>query len=356
MGAPGDKRADRRMDASWTAVWWTRDRRKTNHGIVRDASSEGLFIELPGKNLDERIERVSMECLLPDGAVSQIAGDVIWHGRKRGRHGIGVRLQRTDSAYQTFVEQANRQTPVPLPIWAEDTKNTTSPVIANSEVEDRRDYIVMMTGSHAGASFELEGSLTVGRSADCEIVLLDASTSRRHCSIRRTSKGLVLNDLGSSNGTYLNGKRVNESVLENGDRVQIGSTILKVFSEDGLEVRLRHAQKMESLGRLASGAAHDFNNILAVVSASASLISEMSDRPEIKDLAKNILDASDNAAKITRQMLGIARRTDFKRQTFELRRLIKGLETVFRQRTRTTHKLEVDVAASLWVLADYGQL
>ncbi|MEL6547924.1 MAG: ATP-binding protein, partial [Myxococcota bacterium] len=103
-------------------------------------------------------------------------------------------------------------------------------------------------------------------------------------------------------------------------------------------------------------AAHDFNNILAVVTASASLISEMSEREDLRKLAKNILDASDNAAKISRQMLGISRRSEFKRQTFEARRLIKGLEAVFQQRTRGSHELELEVERNLWLLADYGQL
>lgn len=352
MDAPGDKRAQRRLDASWTAVWWTRDRTRTSHGIIRDVSAAGVFVELPGKDLEDRIERVNIECLLPDGKVSRVRGEVAWRGRKRGRHGIGIQLEHTDTAFQSFVERSEKTVPEPAPIWSDETVESSTPATQS----DRRDYIVMMTGSHAGASYEILDSLVVGRHTECDIVLLDASASRRHTAIRRTSRGLVLEDLGSSNGTFLNGKRVASSELNNGDRVQIGATILKVFSEDELEIRLRHAQKMESLGRLASGAAHDFNNILSVVTASASLIAEMTDRPELQSLADSILEAADNAAKITRQMLGIARRTEFKRQTFEVRRLVKGLEAVFHHRTRGTHQLSLEVKANVWLLADYGQL
>ncbi len=315
-------------------------------------SIAGVFVELPGKDLDDRIDQVNMECLLPDGSVSRVRGDVVWRGRKRGRHGIGVQLAQIDAAFQSFVERAERTAPAPQPIWSDETQESSAPATHSN----RRDYIVMMTGSHAGASYEIVDSLVIGRQTECDIVLLDASASRRHTSIRRARSGLVLEDLGSSNGTYLNGKRVGSVELQNGDRVQIGSTILKVFSEDELEIRLRHAQKMESLGRLASGAAHDFNNILSVVTASASLIAEMTGRPELQSLVKNILDASDNAAKITRQMLGIARRTEFKRQSFEVRRLLKGLEAVFQQRTRGSHQLSIEVQSNLWLLADYGQL
>lgn len=220
----------------------------------------------------------------------------------------------------------------------------------------RRDYIVMMTGRHAGATYLAESSMIVGRHAECDIVLHDSSASRRHVSIQKIDAGLVLQDLDSSNGTYLNGTRVSSADLSNGDRIQIGSTVLKVFSEDELEARLRNSQKMESLGRLASGAAHDFNNILSVVTASASLIKELSVSSETRALANSILDASENAAKITRQMLSIARRTDFKRQAFDLRQLVTGLETAFHQRTRGRIELSIDLQPNLWVLADYGQL
>ncbi|MEO0813126.1 MAG: ATP-binding protein, partial [Myxococcota bacterium] len=334
-------------------MWWTRDRKRTNHGIIRDASADGLFVELPGKDLDETIDQVQMECLLPDGAVSRVQGEVIWRGRKRGRHGVGIQIAQPDAAFTGFVEQAEASTSDADNDWPDKTIESSAPT---TEPQDQRDYLVMMTGAHTGASYEILDSAVIGRHAECDIVLLDASASRRHSMIRRTSVGLLLEDLQSSNGTYLNGKKVNRAPLTNGDRIQIGTTTLKVFSEDDLEVRLRHAQKMESLGRLASGAAHDFNNILAVVTASASLISEMSEREDLRKLAKNILDASDNAAKISRQMLGISRRSEFKRQTFEARRLIKGLEAVFQQRTRGSHELELEVERNLWLLADYGQL
>lgn len=337
-------------------MWWTRDRQRTNHGIVRDASGDGVFVELPGKDLDERIERVNMECLLPDGAVTRVEGEVVWRGRKRGRHGVGITLQQVDRAYSAFVSGAIAAAPEPESGWSDDTRKSSEFRRFESET-GQRDYIVMMTGSHAGASYPVTDALVIGRNSDCDIVILDHSASRRHTSVRRTEAGLRVEDLHSSNGTYLNGKRIREAELRDGDRIQIGSTILKVFSEDDLEIRLRHAQKLESLGRLASGAAHDFNNILSVVAASASLIKEMSaSTRELKDLATNILQASDDAARITRQMLSIARRTEFERRPFDLRRLAKGLEAVFRQRARNELEVKVDVPINLWVLGDYGQL
>ena len=69
------------------------------------------------------------------------------------------------------------------------------------------------------------GSLVIlGRREDCHLRIPVGDVSRRHCSILYTDDGgLRLQDLGSSNGTYVNGRRVQESPLLAGDFIQIGS-------------------------------------------------------------------------------------------------------------------------------------
>src|SRR5262245_22726835 len=63
----------------------------------------------------------------------------------------------------------------------------------------------------------------VGRGADCNLRLQDSATSRHHCLIRVRGDEATLVDLGSSNGTYLNGDRVlSQSVLHTGDEIRIG--------------------------------------------------------------------------------------------------------------------------------------
>ena len=76
------------------------------------------------------------------------------------------------------------------------------------------------------------------------------------------------------------------------------------------EARLAQAAKMEALGRLAGGVAHDFNNVLQVVTGNLELIRRRvrDERPEVARLAENALDASGKAAKLTSQLLSFARR------------------------------------------------
>jgi pSer/pThr/pTyr-binding forkhead associated (FHA) protein len=67
----------------------------------------------------------------------------------------------------------------------------------------------------------------IGRSPDSTIVVADPRASRRHAEIRPSGHGFVVNDLGSMNGTVVNGAAVREHVLQDGDEVRIGSTTLR---------------------------------------------------------------------------------------------------------------------------------
>jgi hypothetical protein len=68
--------------------------------------------------------------------------------------------------------------------------------------------------------------VTIGRLPECEVVLADSNVSRRHAELRRTGDAVILTDLGSTNGTRVNGSPVREQILSNGDEVSVGSTRL----------------------------------------------------------------------------------------------------------------------------------
>jgi pSer/pThr/pTyr-binding forkhead associated (FHA) protein len=79
-----------------------------------------------------------------------------------------------------------------------------------------------------------EGTLLVGRSADCELMLASDAVSRRHAEVRITAGRVRVRDLGSRNGTFINDKPVTEGVVLIGDRLTFGSKTFMLQHVDGI--------------------------------------------------------------------------------------------------------------------------
>ena len=73
---------------------------------------------------------------------------------------------------------------------------------------------------------------TVGRSTGAEFILEAALVSRLHCQLTATADSLHVKDLGSTNGTFVNGKRVNSAELKDGDKLRVGRVELTVARSD----------------------------------------------------------------------------------------------------------------------------
>ncbi len=91
--------------------------------------------------------------------------------------------------------------------------------------------LVVQRGPGAGSRYLLDTDLsTVGRHPESDIFLDDITVSRRHVEFRRDGGTFRLHDVGSLNGTYLNGDRVDDAELQNGDEVRIGKFRLIFFA------------------------------------------------------------------------------------------------------------------------------
>lgn len=99
--------------------------------------------------------------------------------------------------------------------------------------------ITVLAGPEQGQVFKIaRPTTTIGRSNTCEVVITDPLVSRQHCQILLGMGGINLRDLGSTNGTFLNGVRVTESPIRNQDVISVGSTRFRFAVEvtkDSLE-------------------------------------------------------------------------------------------------------------------------
>lgn len=91
-----------------------------------------------------------------------------------------------------------------------------------------------ISGKYQGGEFPIypDKPIVVGRSSDLDMVLVEDMVSRKHARIAIAPDGITIEDMGSTNGTFVNGEKVKKAKLKEGDRVLIGTSILKVVAAD----------------------------------------------------------------------------------------------------------------------------
>lgn len=93
--------------------------------------------------------------------------------------------------------------------------------------------IKAMTGTTSGKMYLIDGTKVIGRDPGCDIIVTGAHVSRRHAELSLRSGQLWVKDLGSSNGSFVNGKRNDETVLKNGDEVKFDAMTFKIVGPAG---------------------------------------------------------------------------------------------------------------------------
>ncbi|NUP04720.1 MAG: DUF4388 domain-containing protein [Polyangiaceae bacterium] len=116
-----------------------------------------------------------------------------------------------------------------------------------------------ISGKYQGGEFPLgeNKEIIIGRSSDLDMVLVEDMVSRRHARIACSDQEITIEDLGSTNGTFVNGEKIKRAMLKEGDRVLIGTSILKVVVSDSSNGAARRATgeaQRGSAGKTMSGA------------------------------------------------------------------------------------------------------
>ncbi len=110
------------------------------------------------------------------------------------------------------------------------------------QVQLRTIEMRIVSGPDRGKAHRVnEGTSLVGRGLDCQIVLADPAVSRKHFKLVRQDDEVVLHDLGGANGTNVNGSKTARHVMEPGDHVEIGTSVLEFYLE-GASVKRKEAR------------------------------------------------------------------------------------------------------------------
>lgn len=126
-----------------------------------------------------------------------------------------------------------------------------------------------------------------------------------------------------------------------------GSVIIMrdITAERLLERELRQSQKLEAIGRLAKGVAHDFTNMLMVINGSAEALKMMfTDRPDIIPHLDRIIEAGERSAELTSQLMAFARKQPLSLRTMNINRIIESLKDLLVRTLRGNIHLSLDIS------------
>ena len=147
-----------------------------------------------------------------------------------------------------------------------------------------------------------------------------------------------------------------EMLDEGGDSKGSIGILMDITERKQLEEQLRQLQKMESIGQLAAGVAHDFNNILAVIQGHTDMVlSGMVEGKEVEESLKQVSAAAKRAANLTRQLLAFSRKQEMETQALNLNEVVKGTTQMLMRLLGAPVTLEFNAAPDLPAInGDFG--
>lgn len=195
---------------------------------IGSAADSELVLSAPG--VQPRHARITLD---EDGAMLRLA-----------QPDLGVRLNHRQVESLAFLHDGDliEIAGIVIPVQVQGERATGD--LSEADPDDRATrvrrvapkYVLRgVTGSQFGKLLPIYGRMVIGRGSDCDLVLDEAGLSRRHAVIETLPDGLFLRDLGSANGSYVNGTRVRDTVLKHGDQIVLDNVRFLVQAIDQLD-------------------------------------------------------------------------------------------------------------------------
>ncbi len=145
--------------------------------------------------------------------------------------------------------------------------------------------------------------------------------------------------------------------FEEAGRLVVFALVKNLAERRLLEDQLRQAQKMEAVGRLAGGVAHDFNNILTAILGYSDLVLTDDPPEDVRENVGEVRKAAERAAALTRQLLAFSRKQVLQPVILEMNDLVKNMDGMLHRVLRENVKIVYEPDPDLWrVRADPGQI
>jgi signal transduction histidine kinase/CheY-like chemotaxis protein len=223
--------------------------------------------------------------------------------------------------------------------------------------------LIAISGSQAGRKFKIGQLAVIGRGADASVTLEDPEISRNHARISSSEVGAyLLEDLGSKNGTQVNGLPIKSHLLSFGDKIQVGPNVVLLFAPfDPVEDQLLQRQRLEALGRVGAGVAHDLNNMLGAISASIDYLGNLPgasalNSEEVRECFDDIRLAAHQASDLTRGILKFARGRAQAHSPVDLSGLCSDVMRLIRHTFDRAIQIEAKIHPGLSVRGDQAEL
>lgn len=190
-------------------------------GSQEVGSAAGLAVVLNAADVRERHaelvrqgDELTVRALAPDAGVSVNGQPLEAQGSATLRVGDLVAFGGVQ-ARVVEVEKAGRTAAPPRPQPVDDISAT------RVRVAVPRFVLRGVSGAAFGKTYPVMTQQVIGRQSDCDIAVPSEEISRRHAQVRPVPEGLQVEDLGSSNGTFINGKRVQQGLLKPGEELRL---------------------------------------------------------------------------------------------------------------------------------------
>ncbi len=243
----------------------------------------------------------------------------------------------------------------------EDTGSVSLHQTAAKPLNLGKPCLVEMIGDTPGRVHFLLPGLIIGRDPAAGISLASHDVSRRHVQFRIDGPSVEVSDLGSRNGTVVNGVRVTSSRLAPGDKVRVGNTVFVLAYRDEVSDQVEHAGKLQTIGQLASRVTHDLNNVFTALMNNLFFMDTLPGEtaiadPEVRECLTEMQAAVKRAADLGGQLLGLAHAGTGESGAVDVADMVDEVLRLVRRTVPHAISVEVESEEGLRVSGDRGQL